>query len=212
MGASDDVEKAAAKSQDERNMLSTTINTSDSVTPAETSSHPVEASFAARMLNAFKLPSSHAGFSVENYGNPNRANHRILLANVFRLGPLSGLLSMLVAMLSIFASLGILAGSNGQEATSWRTPPSTYLAIFTAIANLCVRYAVTIGVVISWWIRSMKGSTLANLHRDWRTGTKFHAAVLSGHRMGLLGLACIASTIVVGQTDGQKPSLALGTC
>lgn len=53
-----------------------------------------------------------------------------------RLDPLSGLFSMLVAIASIIVSLGILVGSDGAPISNWTlAPPSTYLAICTAIAN-----------------------------------------------------------------------------
>lgn len=58
-----------------------------------------------------------------------------------RSGPLSGIFCMLLAIASIVASFGILVGSNGMPIMSWSAPPSTYLAICTAIANLCMRYA-----------------------------------------------------------------------
>lgn len=134
-------------------------------------------SYARRLLNCFHLPSLPAVFSDKASGiSGNKdASPPTILVRVFRLGPLSGLLSMLLAMLSIFASLGILTGSDGQSATIWTTPPSTYLAVFTALANLCVRYAATVGVVIAWWTRSMKGGDLAKLHTWWRRGTKLHS-------------------------------------
>lgn len=88
-----------------------------------------------------------------------------------RSGPLAGILGMLVASASIIASLGILIGSDHQKVSGWRSPPSTYLAIFTAIANLSMRYAALHGVVICWWYRACKGSTLSKLHWDWRSGT-----------------------------------------
>lgn len=47
---------------------------------------------------------------------------------------------------------------------------STYLAIFTAIANLSMRYAAIQGVVIAWWVKATKGSSLARLHWDYRSG------------------------------------------
>ena len=43
----------------------------------------------------------------------------------------------------------------------------------------------------------MRGSTLAKLHWDWRAGTTLRGALTSGRHIGLLGLACIASTFVV---------------
>jgi hypothetical protein len=76
-----------------------------------------------------------------------------------RLGPLSGLVALCVALSSLLASLGILVGSNGAPLSSWTAPPSTYLAICTAVANLAMRYACIQGVVIAWWYRASKGST-----------------------------------------------------
>lgn len=102
---------------------------------------------------------------------------------------------MLLAIVSIIASLGILAGSNKQPTSSWTTPPSTYLAILTAIANLSIRYAAIQGVVIAWWCRALRGSTLDRLHWDWRAGTTLRGAITSGRHMGLLGLACMCTTL-----------------
>lgn len=53
------------------------------------------------------------------------------------------------------------------------------------------------GVTIAWWTRARQGSTLTKLHHDWRSGTAFLGAVRAGRHMGLLGLACIVSTLVV---------------
>ena len=66
-------------------------------------------------------------------------------------------LAMVLAIASIFASLGILAGSNNAPVKSWSATPSTYLAICTAIANLAMRYACIQGVVIAWWHRACRG-------------------------------------------------------
>lgn len=118
-----------------------------------------------------------------------------------RFGPLSGIAAMCLTVASLVASLGILAGSDQQPVADWESPPSTYIAIFTAIANLSVRYAAIQGVVIAWWIRASKGSTLAKLHWDWRAGTTLRGAVTAGRHTGLLALACIFSVIVV--IDGE---------
>lgn len=85
----------------------------------------------------------------------------------FRWGPLSGVFAMFLAISSVFACLGILVGSNGVAVTKWEVQPSEYLAIFTAIANLAMRYACIQGIVIAWWTRAMQGSTLSKLHWDW---------------------------------------------
>ena len=60
---------------------------------------------------------------------------------IFRPGPLSGMVGMVFACLSIIAALGILIASDGDDVRLWNVPPSTYLAIFTAVANVAMRYA-----------------------------------------------------------------------
>lgn len=77
------------------------------------------------------------------------ANGRPWRTTFIRLGPLSGLFSMLLAIASIVASLGILIGSDGHDVQTWQAPPATYLAILTSIANLCVRYACIQGMYVS---------------------------------------------------------------
>ena len=99
-----------------------------------------------------------------------------------RLGPLSGILALMVAMASICASLGILIGSSNSPVADWTVQPSTYLAICTAIANQSVRYATLQGVAIAWWYRASRtrGSTIAQLQLDWRSGTTIRGAITAG--------------------------------
>lgn len=61
---------------------------------------------------------------------------------LIRRGPLLGIFSMLLAVASLIASLGILAGSNGQPVASWSAPP----AVSYFLVN--VSRALTIGVLI----------------------------------------------------------------
>ena len=58
--------------------------------------------------------------------------HRPWKTSLIRFGPLSGLFCMLLAIASLVASLGVLAGSNKHSIKRWPTPPATYLAIFVS--------------------------------------------------------------------------------
>lgn len=95
------------------------------------------------------------------------ANLRVIQ---LRFQPLSGILAFVVAILSTLASLGVLAGSDGQRVDAWPTPPATYIAIFTAIGNAMMRYAAVQGVAIAWWSKALHGSSVRELHYDWRAG------------------------------------------
>ena len=43
---------------------------------------------------------------------------------------------------------------------------------------------------------ALRGSTIEKLHNDWRAGMTIVGAASAGRRMGMLGLACIFSTLV----------------
>lgn len=134
--------------------------------------------------------------SNANEGLPCPPPSRPWKETLLRAGPLSGILALLLSIASIVVSLGILIGSNHAPTQSWGTEPSTYPAICTAIANLAIRYACIRGVIITWWCRALRGTTFEKLHHDWRSGTTLQGAITSGSRIGLLGIACIASTLV----------------
>lgn len=87
-----------------------------------------------------------------------------------RFGPLSGIASLCLAIASLIASAAILIGSDNQMVERWPTPPSTYIAVFTALSTLSIRYALARGIIVAWWRRACHGSTLSALHRDWRSG------------------------------------------
>lgn len=100
-----------------------------------------------RQVGAFRIPFVRRIWS-EVSEDPEKAPegsseapHSTWMTTVFRIGPLAGLFSMLTAISAMITSLGVLVGSNGRPVVNWSVPPSTYLAVLTAIANLGMRYA-----------------------------------------------------------------------
>ena len=100
-----------------------------------------------RKVGAFRIPFvrriwSEVSEDPEKAPNGSiEASHSTWMTTVFRIGPLAGLFSMLTAISAMITSLGVLVGSNGRPVVNWSVPPSTYLAVLTAIANLGMRYA-----------------------------------------------------------------------
>jgi FtsZ-binding cell division protein ZapB len=136
---------------------------------------------------------------------------------ILRLGPLAGLTAMLASIASILCSLAVLVASDGAAVESWPAiHPSIVLAIFTAFANLAIRFACIQGIVIAWWVRALRGSTLRKLHNDWRAST-ITGALAAGRKIGLLGLATLFSTVVVmdgpllQQSTSIRPAPILNT-
>jgi hypothetical protein len=80
--------------------------------------------------------------------------------------------------------------------SEWQSRQDNEMLLLINGVDLSMRYACLQGVVITWWNRALRGSTIRRLHYDWRAGTTLRGALLSGRHMGLLGVACIASTFV----------------
>lgn len=113
-----------------------------------------------------------------------------------RIGPLIGLAALLFAFLQIFASYAVLKASHGDAVTNWKYQPNVYLAILAAISNKALSFAVVQGSVITWWLRALHGTTVAQLHRDWAYGLHVYKAMLAGRHFNMLALACICATFV----------------
>ena len=107
--------------------------------------------------------------SVE--GNVDPVESKPWRPSLFRIGPLVGLTALLVSFLQMFASYGILKGSDGDLTTNWKYQPTVYLAIFATVSNKSLIFATVQGTIISFWRRALSGTTLAQLHRDWGHGS-----------------------------------------
>ncbi|KAJ9614090.1 hypothetical protein H2200_002226 [Cladophialophora chaetospira] len=110
--------------------------------------------------------------------------------------PWLGMGAIVGALASLAASAAILICSDGKPISTWSFQPSTYIAITSTLANLCLLYALKEGANIAWWRRAMqKDTTLGDLHRYWSFGSSFQEALLSGRRINILAVACVSATI-----------------
>ncbi|KAE9979303.1 hypothetical protein BLS_009932, partial [Venturia inaequalis] len=109
--------------------------------------------------------------------------------------PIIAILSLFFAMAAAVVMIVVVARSHGQIA-DWRVSPAVLLAISAAFANLLMRYALSEGVTLSWWSRSIRpGTKLEDLHNIWASGNYFFAALSSGRAFNLAALACIAVSL-----------------
>lgn len=72
-------------------------------------------------------------FQNLGYGTRTSPESRAWRSSLLRFGPISGICSLALAIASLMASLGVLAGSDGQSVLLWKVPPSTWIAVFTGI-------------------------------------------------------------------------------
>lgn len=121
--------------------------------------------------------------------------------SLFRIRPFVGLAALGIAVVCLFASLGILLGSRGEPVSAWYFAPSVYLAIATAISNTALSAALAQAAPIRWWYKAYNGSTVRDLELEWEAGQSFPRAIIRGLQQGryfnLLTLSSLIVALVV---------------
>jgi len=91
--------------------------------------------------------------------------------------PWSAFLALLLVLLSVAASVVVLVLSDGVSVEEWeadgRQRPAVYLAIFSAIEGMLLKYALGECRIISWWTLALKGSTISGLQSNGNMATVF---------------------------------------
>lgn len=103
------------------------------------------------------------------------------------------------------ANVVILVSSNGAKVDTWTrgVQPSTFLSISAAISNLCLALVYNQGLAQAFWIRSLRGSSITGLHRQWDAGQSFFGALKA---LGAgQGLASACATLAVGLSALRSP-------
>lgn len=114
----------------------------------------------------------------------------------FRRIPYAGVLSLFTVLLCAIADAIILWKSDNQEVDTWNVSPSVLLAILSAVANICLQFARSQGVIISWWRKALRGGTLDDLNRYWESGDGVIAAAMSGRGFNMVSLATLVASTV----------------
>lgn len=108
-------------------------------------------------------------------------------------------------ILGTAANVVILVSSNGAKVDSWTrgVQPSTFLSISAAISNLCLALVYNHGLAQAFWIRSLHGSSITGLYRQWDAGESFLGALRA---LGAgQGLASACATLAVGLSALRSP-------
>ncbi len=128
-----------------------------------------------------------------------------------RTGPLVGLAAVLFAVFQILASYAVLKASDKQPVSTWKYQPSVFLAILVAISNKALAFAVVQGTVITFWLRVLRGTTLAQIQRDWvRTVARLGSATirsLTGRSLTGAWTSCLQSCN--GRPTLQPPCIGM---
>jgi len=75
----------------------------------------------------------------------------------------------------------VIIKSDGDLVEAWTLAPAVYLAIFSVVANVLLRYTFSRGVDITWWTTALEsnGATVSDLHNIWLHFTSLRSALLS---------------------------------
>ncbi|KAE9368601.1 hypothetical protein N431DRAFT_444024 [Stipitochalara longipes BDJ] len=118
------------------------------------------------------------------------------LSGFWRRMPTLAVLALLMVPLCAGSDAVILYKSDGQEVDAWKISPSVLLAILSAVANMCLQFARSEGVIISWWRKALRGGTLYDLSRYWESGDSILGAATPGRGFNLVALATILAQAV----------------
>lgn len=131
-----------------------------------------------------------------SYSAVNPGSGRPWSPGLFPRLPWLGLGALLGSVLGLGACVAILVVSNGQPVKDWVLQPTVYLSIAYTLTNIMLQYALTEGVNVAWWRRSMNSNTeVGDLHRFWEFGNSLWAALTSGRRFNLPALACVFAAL-----------------
>jgi len=142
-------------------------------------------------------------------GSGHSAAHPVLRWLRARQTPLSALVLISVAAISIGACAVVVVASDGRTIESWPVPPAVTLAVLSSIINFSLGFALSVGVVIRWWRSAYRGTTLRRLHLIWSRGLSLdfgRAVAGSGPstRNVVLAAACIGAVKFVNNPLLQR--------
>ncbi|KAJ9653393.1 hypothetical protein H2198_007433 [Neophaeococcomyces mojaviensis] len=113
--------------------------------------------------------------------------------------PWLGLGCLLGSLLLTFAALGVLLASNGKAVSQWSKTiaPNVILSLLTSGASVCIALAVSEGICIAWWRRSLRGASIEELHHSWSFGSSF-GSILFGYRFfNICALAALVTKFTI---------------
>ena len=116
-------------------------------------------------------------------------------SNKFKNFPSIGVFALLGSLITVFLSLGILLGINGQAV--WPEngifsvlQPASLLSLHMSLNAVLVEIALAEGLNITWWYQATKSNTtLRDLHDIWAIGHSYRKAIQVWRGMDWLTLA-----------------------
>ncbi|KAK7424146.1 hypothetical protein QQZ08_008752 [Neonectria magnoliae] len=127
--------------------------------------------------------------------------------------PWTGLCGLVITLLSIVATVAVLLSANGESTDSWPYEEwpiqlAVVLAVIIAVGNAGLTMAYNEGVTLSWWIKMLKGGSLADSHRYWEHGSSAWMSIVGIRHVNKISIVSILLLFLM--VDGPLLQRAAG--
>ncbi|KPM46350.1 hypothetical protein AK830_g189 [Neonectria ditissima] len=127
--------------------------------------------------------------------------------------PWTGLFGLFICLSSVAATVAVLLSANGESTDSWPNEEwpiqlAVVLAIIIAIGNAGLTMAYNEGVTLSWWIKMLKGGSLADSHRYWEHGSSAWQSIVGIRHVNKISVVSILLLLLI--VDGPLLQRAAG--
>ena len=111
--------------------------------------------------------------------------------------PITGIGALILVLACAAGCVIVVTISNEKPLKAWNVQPAVLLALFSAIANTALAFALTQGVALSWWNKALKGSTVRELHQHWKFGTSIWSCLTDLRWFNFVAMANLMVSLVV---------------
>ena len=112
--------------------------------------------------------------------------------------PWLGLGCLLTVLLCGIGCLITLILADGVAKYYWgNVAPNVIVNILNSVANLCFGIAITNGIAIAWWRKTLAGATIKQLDRSWKFSSSIKDVVLGAKYFNFIALAALAAKVTI---------------
>ncbi|KAH6695901.1 hypothetical protein BKA61DRAFT_711112 [Leptodontidium sp. MPI-SDFR-AT-0119] len=112
--------------------------------------------------------------------------------------PWLGLGCLLTVLLCGIGCLITLIIANGVAKYHWgNLAPNVIVNLLNSVANLCFGIAITNGIAIAWWRKTLAGATIKQLNRSWKFSSSIKDVVLGAKYFNFIALAALAAKLTI---------------
>lgn len=110
--------------------------------------------------------------------------------------PWIGVGCLLLVLLCGIGCLITLVVADGTAKVHWgRLAPNVIVSILNSVANLAFGLAISNGIAIAWWRKTLRGTTISQLNRSWQFSSSIKDVLLGVKYFNLIALAALAAKV-----------------